>query len=88
MYGGAAAVTGPCNGLCNPGEKMLELHASHECRMPIGGAAPPLAALADVPVHIARPRLKAVSCKRLRGQQVDTSECDKLDPAALGVAKA
>ncbi len=39
-------------------------------------------------MRIARPRLRAVSCKRLRGRQVDTSACDALDQAALGTAAA
>ena len=85
---GSPAVTGPCNGLCNPSDKLLELHARAACRAPRGAAAPPLATLEMLPVRIARPRLRAVSCKRLRGREVDTSACDSLDRARLGVAAA
>ncbi len=82
------AVTGPCNGLCDAADKLLELHARATCRALRGAAAPLLAALEALPVRIARLRLRAVSCKRLRGRQVDASACDALDRAALGGAAA
>ncbi|KAK9839521.1 hypothetical protein WJX81_006993 [Elliptochloris bilobata] len=46
------AVTGPCNGLCSPKEKMLELHADPKCHPQYRSwLAPPLPPLDLVPVH-------------------------------------
>ena len=85
----AAAVTGPCNGLCSPMERVRELHADPKCHaQDRGWPAPPLPALDTLPVAVFRPRLKAVSCKRLRGGQVDMSLCDALDAQVLGSQSA